>query len=61
MENMNLTEITNMVANKQFKEAKELLEKCATNDEKHIEETCREGNNDLTRIGMSIYNIIQVF
>ena len=30
-------------------------------DEKYIEETCREGNNDLTSIGMSIYNIIQVF
>ena len=30
-------------------------------DEKHIEETCREGNNDLTSIGLSIYNYIQVF
>ena len=36
--NIDLAEITEMVARKEFQEAKNLLEKIATDDEKHIEE-----------------------
>ena len=62
MENYDLNEITNMVVEKKFAEAKEILEKTVTDDEKHIEELKLLGlcnvNLEKYREGQSNYETV---